>query len=533
MNRYLLLCLATALAAQQAKAQTEFANAANLWHDGAVNELYNIRYHSFNPTRLAYNSQQTTGEALVFYNLTRGDFNNAGAPDNVNNLNVQLGGLKHFERVDVSGFLHYKNTSYKNQEWNSTLFLNPNNPFVLADSVTSDGNIETFAMGAALSYRFNPKIKGGIGAGLTVGSLSDQTDPRPKTNTSRFNITVGADAMLTTAWTLGLAARIELFSSNLSYTIVNPLINHRYFLMKGMGDYFRRSSGEDAGYQRDYKGTTFTGELSATFKPSGSPFQNVVILSASAGNEKATDGGSSYTFKGGDYHFTHFALKDRFMFSYNEHVLHNIIVGAEMGSGNSDWYDQKKLTDTEHGNISYYEVLSKTRIQKQQDMAVTAEYRFDRLADRQPDFYASLLATLANTTLKHYNDNGLQKQQWTNLSLNLTVGKHFTLGKGQFNAQLNAGYVMPVKDRQFATGTNVSGNDDITAVYVTRQFEWASAKRVCLGGFADYNFPVAKAVRLGLFYKVNSTLYEDDAQYFADFKSTSLTQGEFGVYVNF
>lgn len=45
MNRYLLLCLATALAAQ-AKAQTEFSNATNLWHDGAVNELFNIRYHS-------------------------------------------------------------------------------------------------------------------------------------------------------------------------------------------------------------------------------------------------------------------------------------------------------------------------------------------------------------------------------------------------------------------------------------------------------------------------------------------------------
>lgn len=204
-----------------------------------------------------------------------------------------------------------------------------------------------------------------------------------------------------------------------------------------------------------------------------------------------------------------------------------------MSSGNSDWYDQKKLTDTEHGNISYYEVLSKTRIQKQQDMAVTAEYRFDRLNNGQPDFYTSLLATLANTTLKHYNDNGLQKQQWTNLSLNLTVGKHFTLGKGLFRAQLNAGYVMPMKDRQFATGTNVSGSDDITAVYVTRQFEWASAKRVSLGGLADYNFSVAKAVRLGLFSKVNATFYKDDAQYFANFKSTSLTKGEFGVYVNF
>ena len=92
---------------------------------------------------------------------------------------------------------------------------------------------------------------------------------------------------------------------------------------------------------------------------------------------------------------------------------------------------------------------------------------------------------------------------------------------------------MPMKDRLFATGTNVSGRDDITGVYVTRQFEYASAKRVRLGGSADYNFPVAKAVRLGLFGKIHSTLYEDDAQYCTALKSTSFTRGEFGVYANF
>ena len=221
------------------------------------------------------------------------------------------------------------------------------------------------------------------------------------------------------------------------------------------------------------------------------------------------------------------------MFSHNERMLHNIILGAEISNGNSDWYDQKKLTDTQHGNISYYEVLSKTRIQKQKDMAVTAEYRFDHLTDRQCDFYASLLAALANNTLKHYNDNGTQKQQWTNLALNLTVGKHFIIGNGILSAQITTGYITPMKDRLFATGTNVTGSDDITGIYVTRQFEYASAKRMCFGGSADYCFPVAKDVRLGLFGKVLSTSYKDDAQYYSDFKSTSLTRGEFGVYVNF
>lgn len=532
MNKYFMLCVMAASAAQVA-AQTEFGNAAKQGHEGAVNELFNIRYHSINPTRLAYNRIQTTGEAFVSYDLTRGDFHDAGTAGNVNNINVQLGGLHHFDRVDVSGYIRYINTSYKNQVWNSTLFLIPKNPFVLADSVASNGNAETFAMGAEFAYRFTKNIKGGLGAGLTVGSMSDQTDPRPKTNTSRFNITAGADATISSAWVLGLAARLELFSSNLSYTVVNPLINHRYFLLKGMGDYYRRSSSEDSGYQRDYKGTTFSGELSVTFKPSGSPFQNIVLLKASAGNEKATDGGSAYTFKGGDYYFSCLNVKDRLMFSHNERMLHNIILGAEIANGNSDWYDQKKLTDTQHGNISYYEVLSKTRIQKQKDMAVTAEYRFDHLTDGQCDFYASLLTALTNNTLKHYNDNGTQKQQWTNLALNLTVGKHFIIGNGILSAQITTGYVTPIKDRQFATGTNVTGSDDITGIYVTRQFEYASAKRICLGGSADYCFPVAKDVRLGLFGKVLSTSYKDDAQYYAYFKSTSLTRSEFGVYVNF
>ena len=72
-----MLCVMAAVTAQT-QAQTEFANATNLWHEGAVNELFNIRYHSINPTRLTYNQVQTTGEALIGYDLTRGNFHDAG-----------------------------------------------------------------------------------------------------------------------------------------------------------------------------------------------------------------------------------------------------------------------------------------------------------------------------------------------------------------------------------------------------------------------------------------------------------------------
>ena len=531
-NSFLMLCMAAATTTQAA-AQTEFAHSADTWHEGAVNSLFNSRYNSMNPTRLAYNRLQTTGEATVGYGMTRGSLHDTGTPGHINDLSVMLGGLKHFDKVDLAGHLHYVNTNYKNQEWNSTLFLNSNNPFVLADSVASDGNIERFDMGATLSVRCSDKVKAGIAATLLVGSMSDQTDPRPKTNTSRFGITAGADIALDHAWTIGAAARAELLNSNISYTIVNPLVNHRYFLMKGMGDYFRRSSSEDSGYQREYKGTTFTGELSAAYRPNGSPLQNVLIVTAVTGNEDATDGGSAYTFKGGDYSFTRIAVKDRLMFSHNERVLHNIVVGTTLDNANGDWYDQKKLTDTEHGNISYYEVLSTARIHKQSGMELTAEYRVDRLNDRQCDFYASALVVLESNTVKHYNDAGMHKQQYANLSLDITTGKHWTIGNGTLAAQLSAGYVLPAKDRTFATGTNVSGSDDITGAYATRQFEYASAKRLRVGAATSYTFAVAQAAQLGFFAKGHTSFYEDDAQYCAALKGTSATRVELGATLNF
>lgn len=531
-NSFLMLCTAVALATP-AVAQTEFAHSADTWHEGAINSLFNTRYSSINPTRLAYNRLQETGEAMLDYDMTRGGFHDIGTPRHIDNLRVMIGGLKHFDKVDLAGHLRYVNTSYDDQTWNSTLLLNPNNPFVLADSVASDGNTERFDMGATLSLKLSEKIKAGLGASLIVGSMSDQTDPRPKSNTSRFSLTAGADATLTNSWTLGAAASVEFFNSNMSYTIVNPLVNHRYFLMKGMGDYYRRSSSDDSGYQRDYKGTTFGGELSAVFAPEGSPIQNMLLLSATLGNEDATDGGSAYTFKGGDYSFSKFGLKDRFTLSHNQDVLHNIIVGATVDLGNGDWYDQKRVTDTEHGNISNYVVLSKTRIHKQTGMEVSAEYRFDKLKDQQSDLYASALVTLADNTTKHYNDKGLHKQQYTNLSIDVTGGKHWNLGKGVLSTQLTAGYVLPMKDRVFDTGSNVTGADDITSAYVTRQFEYASAQRMRFGAAASYDFDVARNTRLGFFAKWHGTFYDDDAQYCTVLKSSSTQNVVVGASLNF
>lgn len=117
------------------------------------------------------------------------------------------------------------------------------------------------------SYAWNESWKGGISIGLTLGSLSDQTDPRPKTNTTVLPIYVGTEHRLNSQWALGATAGISFYNSDIAYTLVNTLNSHRYFLMKGMGDYYRISSGDVSGYQRAYKGLNYTGALQLVWEP--------------------------------------------------------------------------------------------------------------------------------------------------------------------------------------------------------------------------------------------------------------------------
>lgn len=528
-----LLCSLLTLAAQGVSGQTSFTNSQKVWHEGHVNELYNLGYNSMNPTRLSYNLQKNAGEAVVNYQLGRGKYCDIDQSEHKNNLSVYLGGLKHLNKIDIGGFLKYDNISARDTKWNSTLYLNTLNPFVLCDSVASDATTESFQMEATLSYLASDRIKAGLSIGLTVGSASDQTDPRPKTNTAVFPVTAGIDYQVGKDWSVGASAQVRLLSSSISYTIINPLVSHRYFLMKGMGDYFRRSSSEESGYKRDYKGTTYKGALQASYLPANSALHNYVELTFEHGTENATDGGSAYTFKGGDFAFTTFGLTERLLWQPAKDVMHNIILKGSYGTGNGDWFDQKKQTDTEHGNMAYYEVLSKTRIHKYTTLSANAEYRFDKLKEGLPDFNASLLAGVSRNETSHFCDDGTHKQEYTNLTLIASAAKAVRIARGTLTAQLHGGYVLPLLDRKFDTGRTASGTDDITTPYVTKRFEYLTSKHFNVGGMLDYNIPVSTQVKLGVYGKVDTAVYNDDGAYFQQLKSTSYTTVDMGLYLNF
>ena len=94
-----------------------------------TNEQQNIRFHSANPTRQAFNVQRNTAYAQADYTLLRGSFHAADQSGKRNDMNFYFGGLKQLGRIDLAGSLRYENIQARHHAWNSTYGLEPENPF--------------------------------------------------------------------------------------------------------------------------------------------------------------------------------------------------------------------------------------------------------------------------------------------------------------------------------------------------------------------------------------------------------------------
>ena len=81
-------------------------------------------------------------------------------------------------------------------------------------------------------------------------------------------------------------------------------------------------------------------------------------------------------------------------FSPHRQARHHLVLTASYHSGKGIWRDQKMMTDTEHGNLVYYETLSKYKIQDDRRMTAGLEYRFERLKDDKQDFFVDALGRI-------------------------------------------------------------------------------------------------------------------------------------------
>ncbi len=494
------------------------------------NYIDNLYQGMSTPVGLAYNRVGTVTDASVFGHFERGAFHQVDAGSKNNSLNASLYGLQRFKKLSLEGQIGYVNCKDYNRKWNSTLFLTRSNPFVIGDSIASDVTTELFNMSVGAAYEWNPLFVGAIKLAYKVGSSADQTDPRPKVNSSRFVINPGVELRLGSAHRLGFSATLALFNSELTHTVINSYTNYMYFLMKGSGDYITRTNSDLAGYPRNYSGNTLKGALQWVYAPASSSLSNIFEVELSSINENAEDGGAAYTFKAGDYDKRGISIADRLRLASSDRFVHNITANFSYYKGKGYWYDQRKKTDTEHGNISYYEILNESKVHDASYYEGGASYRFDMLKNGLPDFTVKVSTGINGMRIKQYQAK-MAEQKYTTGTIDLEIGKYWMLGSCRMQGILDGYTSFGIGDKQ-ADFIQASTRESYAAPY----FEYLSAKSSGFKAHLSADFPVklyGTNTWFGLFANVACKFYNEESVYSKMFDSRSRTAINAGVSLKF
>ena len=506
---------------------------AQTWNEDFLNQPANIRYGSVNPTRISYNGVRNFAVADVDYSLSRGDFHAIDQSGKAHAIKAYIGGLRQTGRFNVQGHLSYRNQKDNDQSWNSTLWNNPNNPFVLCDSVPGDATTESYDMGVTAAYKCSDRLTAAVQADLRTGSRADQADPRPRTTTSVLPVSAGVDYRLTNRWSIGASAGVRFFSSLIEYTSVNSTLHsYRYFLMKGMGDYAKRMSGDEPGYKRDYKGTGLQAAVNAVWQPADGQWGNFAEVGFVSNHEDATDGGASYDFKGGDYQETVMSAQDRLQWRPDARTLHNLTLTAAMTSGKSTWYDQKRELDLERGSAVFYRELSKSTVQENQHLCAALHYQFDKLSQGRRDITVEMRSALTVVNRKQFLGTSTPKQKIQYVDLQLQGTKTIYINKVSLMAQVGGSYRL-TGTKEYAHGSAYTGEDDIEQVFTRRMFEYESAGRFGVHALVDASLPVSPILTAGVFAKGRYEAYTDNEEYWTGYDGTHLTTLNVGLYLQF
>lgn len=499
-----------ALAGLNAQAQQPADSAMQQARYKEINALNNIQAYSQNPVRLTRNTLRNVGQGTFDVNYEYGDFRKVDGTKHQTDFGVVIEGLRQIGKFDLSGQINYRNYKYRDHKWNNTLFLSEDNPFVFADSLKSEANLEQFELETVDTWRLNDKLTLGMDLGLLIGEFSDQADPRPKTDASIVKIRPAMEWKLNDTWQIGAMGGVDLYRSRVAASIINAQVKHTFFLLKGLGDYQRFSTADYYSWTRDYEGYNYVGAIQLTTTPQGADWQNFLELHGNYKTEIATDGGSEWKFKGGDYDCVSLGLTDNWMLR-KSNKNHRLTLNADVNSGSGKWYDQVKRTDSQHGNRNYYDVVDSYDIYESMSLSTKLEYQLDFLKHDIPSLTLRLGAKSDYKQMKNLNPlEDVAKQNYMVATVFAGAAKHVDYKLWQFSAALDAAYRMNLGTPKFNAYDYYAGgkNCEIVTMNIARNFAYNSASVADFGLHLNARTYFSRSkIGLDIFANVNYLTY--------------------------
>lgn len=443
------------------------------------NYINNIESSAINPVSISYMPLSELAVIGAGYGWKQGDYHSLDRSGHSDVLTVGAFGQKRLKRVAFEGDVTYFNENDRARCWNSTLFQSRLNPFILADSEPSDYNTERFHVQGKLSYDFSERFRFGLNAEYNVGVMSDEKDPRLETKGMRFVINPGVQFDVTSKFAVGATAGLNLFNESSRYSCVQTSVNYKFYVMSGLGTYYPQTGSS---YSRDAKGTSWFAGLDFKCR-FNERVADYLSLSYSHESENATDGGSTYQFKAGEYTNGVMRLYNRLSLKAGA-LVHNVELWAENNAVKGRWFDQKNVTEN---GTTHYVVMGSSIKHKESRSSARVAYRLDILGrENVSQLSAGVSAKLLSSDTKNYPE--LYRQKYNRLIVGANVAKHFSIKNVRLGIALDGNYAMSLSSQYDFAGLELEHS------YCLPMYAYLTSTAYAVNGRVDAKLPVGDLI---------------------------------------
>ena len=470
--------------------------------------LHNILYGASNPVSIAYNPYTIINSFDGSYSRIKGDFKPIDGAGNANLMDFSVYGAKKMEKISFEGSLQYSVHELNKSRWGNTVLLSEKNPFIIADSLVYDSvpnnhDREIFNLNGGFAWQTTSKMTIGLRANYKVGSKADQSDPRFETHGARVMINPGLEYKLGSNIALGLSGSYETYHEKVRMSVQDNLLDPAHtiiFLFNELGNYTVMNV---TGYTRWYDGTIYSGALQAVYN--GSTLSNLLELEFINNKEEATDGGTSYSKKGGENTITTLNFTDRLQLR-GASFLHNITISASIIKEKARFFKQNARHD-EFG-MEVWDVVSAEITQKEKDLNAELSYRLDLMKDGESHMTAILKGGIDMVTVNEYPDEYFAKYSLMNAGIDLT--KRLTFGDFRFAISADGDYCKALSPLEYELPTENAGKRRFTRGYFTPKYEYYGAEYMHYGVSlsAAYHIKGKQWVKLTAGYSMTDYLGE-------------------------
>lgn len=504
------LLLATMLLPLTAAAQSgNFVQKAD-YRD--VSKIYNITDGSNNPALLGRLVYKSLADVNIGYAHKSGSLHDVDDGKVINGLDVGFYGIQKVGKLSFEGLFVYDNSRLCNRNWNSTLYVSPENPYKIGDTYEGNFTNETFHLNGGFAYDISPVWSAGLRADFKAGSSADQTDPRPDIDGIRFNINPGATYKFND-FTFGLSGQYERLSESSEYTVVRTTINYPVSLMQGLMEPVSRQA---IGHDRKYTGNLFGGNLQ--FGWNTDAFENFLDLGITHNQEKAEDGSTSSKYRGGKYVSNKYSVSDRFKI-YRDKMVYQAFASADYSKIDGTTYDQQQTSDA-NGN-ERWDLLGSSITYKNKIVNAELGCSADVMTeDSTPKISGQVKVGMHSEQEKEFPDE--YQQKYTIGYLDLDAKYHFNVRKVFLTANAGARFNTRMSNSQDLQGTIYDNS------YLVPKYEYASAKFFRVRARMEAQMPLTiNTLRtwVGVYAAYSYTKYNGDYALLKDSKRHTVDLG--------